>query len=167
MTLAKPIAPRFYVIPKNGTIRDFGFRRYQRPNGTWHYHQGCDMSAPIGTALYAIADYEVTHAHGGNGPARGFDGYGRIAVLYFPRLGIFALYAHCDSVLVTVGQKGKQGDKIATVGDTAFKAGAPAHRCGPHLHFELAATKYPKPRDTKPADWGRIDPSTWLPENVE
>lgn len=163
---AKPIAPKYYKIPKQGSILDFGYRRGQRPDGTWHFHQGLDFPCPVGTPMIAMADGIVTHAHGGDGPAKGFDGYGRIVVVKYAA-NLFALYAHLDSVGVAVGDHVTRAQPIAKSGRTAFKKGDPAHLCGPHLHFELATTGYPKPRDTRMADWDRLDPSTWLPSNCE
>lgn len=43
---------------------------------------------------------------------------------------ISTLYAHCSEILVKEGDKIKQGDEIAKVGDTG-------NSTGPHLHFEI------------------------------
>lgn len=160
-----PIALSHYRLPRRGSKLDFGYRRFQRPDGSWHYHQGLDFPAPVGTPLFAVDGGQVTHVHGGAGPLRGFDGYGRLVVLQLQN-GLFALYAHVELVHVRQGDWLTRGQLIAEVGGTAFSRAQPAHRCAPHLHFELARTRYPKPRDRKPADWGRVDPSVWLAENV-
>lgn len=49
----------------------------------------------------------------------------------------WAHYAHCKDIIVTVGQKVKKGQKIATLGGTGTKAGAPSLNYAPHLHFEI------------------------------
>ena len=44
--------------------------------------------------------------------------------------GYATQYAHCDEILVNVGDAVKRGDPIALVGDTGDSYGA-------HLHFEV------------------------------
>lgn len=165
MTYAAPIALTHYRLPRPGSKLAFGFRRYQRPDGSWHFHQGVDMPAPRGTPLYAVDGGVIEQCHGGDGPVRGFDGYGRCVVVRFTS-GLWGLYAHMERVDVRTGDIVVKGQQLGTVGGTAFRREAPAHQCGPHLHFELAATRYPKPRDRKPADWGRVNPAEWLLQNV-
>lgn len=187
-----PILSSFYRVPRPGSVLSFGFNRGERTTGpakgTTHHHQGEDFVAPIGTPLYSIADGGiVTHAWGGDGPARGFGGYGRIVVVHYPGLqfklltqpssvdlalhdighgdDLWMLHAHCDKVLVRVGDTPAKGEMIATVGNTAFRVEAPNHRCGPHLHGELALLPYPKGLDRKIADYGRICGSAFYRDN--
>ena len=187
-----PILSSFYRVPRPGSVLSFGYDRGLRKTGpakgTRHHHQGEDFVAPIGTPLYSIAAGGiVTHAHGGNGPARGFGGYGRIVVVHYPGLAfklltqpssvdlalhedgpgddLWMLHAHCDKVLVRVGDQPAKGELIATVGNTAFRVEAPNHRCGPHLHGELALLPYPKGFDRKIADYGRICGSAFYRDN--
>ena len=51
---------------------------------------------------------------------------------------VMTRYAHCSKILVKEGDKIKQGDKIAEVGETG-------NATGPHLHFEIR-------RDDRPID---------------
>jgi hypothetical protein len=51
-------------------------------------------------------------------------------------------YAHCHKILVKLGDKVREGQNIALVGSTGFKRAD----VGPHLHFEVSATPYPKPK---------------------
>lgn len=105
----------------------YGPRRKQDGSGGFHY--GIDMAAVRGTPVYAAAAGVVVQA--------GYvSGYGNMIVIehnskYRTR------YAHLDKILVKVGMKVAQSDRIGKVGDTGFirKKG----RDGSHLHFEVLA----------------------------
>lgn len=58
---------------------------------------------------------------------------GRYIWLYHPQLNIISYYAHNREILVTPGDKVKQGQKIAEVGRTGFNAFK--KRSPTHLHF--------------------------------
>lgn len=54
--------------------------------------------------------------------------------------GITTLYAHCDSISVTAGQKVAQGQAVAKVGNTGYVIPGPTTSrpsAGAHLHFEV------------------------------
>lgn len=89
-------------------------------------HTGVDMLAPKETPIYAVLDGVVEAiSNGGNG----WRGYGRVILInHGGRL--WSLYAHCNSINVKIGQKVKQGEKIAGVGRTG-------RTTANHLHFEL------------------------------
>ena len=73
------------------------------------------MSAPRGTPIYAVLD-GIVEVVSNNGP--GFRGYGRVIVInHGGRL--WSLYSHNSANYVKVGQRVKQGDKIAAVGARA------------------------------------------------
>lgn len=170
MTVALPIPRRYFKLPTKG-ILSFGFDRGIRATGpkkgSHHYHQGIDLRAPTGTGLYALEDGIIEQAHGAqSGPLRGFGGYGRLVVIWYPALRLRSLYAHCDTVVVIPGAHVARGELVATVGNTAFRVDAPDHRCGAHVHLELARTPYPKPLDRKPADWGRVNPTEFFRANT-
>lgn len=96
-------------------------------SGEKDYHKAVDIGLPIGTEIHAGFDGTVTVAS--NDP----DGYGRYVVVQMVRDNgtiIEAKYAHCDSLLVSVGQTVSEGDIIATVGNTG-------NSTGPHLHLEV------------------------------
>lgn len=105
----------------------YGPRRKQDGSGGFHY--GIDMAAVRGTPVHAAAAGVVVQA--------GYvSGYGNMIVIehnskYRTR------YAHLDKILVKVGTKVAQNDRIGKVGDTGFirKKG----RDGSHLHFEVLA----------------------------
>ena len=85
-------------------------------------HRGIDIGLPAGTEIQSVQDGTVTFA--------GYSGdYGNVVIIENDK-GITTKYAHCDSILVSEGQKVKTGDIIATVGNTGSST-------GPHLHFEI------------------------------
>ena len=87
------------------------------------FHNGVDIAVPIGTPIIAAHDGIVTAA------VWGTTGYGRY-ILLDNRNGLVTRYAHCDTLLVIVGQDVSQGDVIATSGNTGNSTGL-------HLHFEV------------------------------
>ncbi len=103
--------------------------------GTRRFHSGIDIPAPTGTNIIAAGSGTVAFA--GN---RG--GYGR-TVFVDHGGGIITLYAHCNTLLVSEGQRVDAGQTIAKVGSTGMST-------GPHLHFEVRKNgKY-------------VDPMPWL-----
>lgn len=94
------------------------------------FHAGIDLAAPTGTPIYAPADGVVAFA--GRYPLRQSVGWWRYGNLVVLRHGerFVTLYGHCDEVEVRSGQAVKQGDVIATVGDTGWST-------NPHLHYEV------------------------------
>lgn len=85
------------------------------------FHEGIDIAAPIGTAVYAAHDGQVVYS------GDGISGYGNLVVVRAP--GLVTVYAHNDSNEVSAGEYVRKGDKIGEVGQTG-------HATGPHLHFE-------------------------------
>lgn len=88
-------------------------------------HNGIDIVADKGTAVYAAADGVVTAA----GYNAGGTGYGYAVVIEHGN-GWQTFYAHADSIEVEVGDIVTQGDWILSVGSTGYSSGN-------HLHFEL------------------------------
>jgi murein DD-endopeptidase MepM/ murein hydrolase activator NlpD len=97
------------------------------PNGTWVRgfsvgHTGIDLSAPVGTPIYAANSGPVLFS--------GFSswGYGEAVVLAH---GAFStLYGHMTVRNVACGQFVNVGQVVGTVGSTG-------NSTGPHLHFEI------------------------------
>ena len=105
--------------PVSGSISSrFGSNSRVR-SGT---HTGLDIAAPSGTTIVAAASGTITFS-GRKGS------YGNMIVITHEN-GVQTYYGHCSKLYATVGQKVKQGEKIAAVGSTG-------NSTGPHLHLEI------------------------------
>ncbi len=93
------------------------------------HHDGIDLTAPLGTKIYATADGVVLQAHYTTG------GYGR-KILIDHGFGYKTLYGHCYKILVEPGQKVKRGEVIGLVGNTGLSV-------APHLHYEVWVNSRP------------------------
>ncbi len=99
----------------------FGPRRL--PGQAPRNHQGVDIAAPQGTAVYVAAEGSVLRA--------GYDaaGYGRFVEIRHPN-GMTTLYGHLSRLDVASGDRLSAGERIGLVGSTGRST-------GPHLHFEV------------------------------
>lgn len=88
----------------------------------WRFHHGLDLSANIGTPVYATGDGVVTRAEYGGG-------YGNV-VFVNHGFGFETRYAHLSKFKVHEGQKVKRGEVIGYVGNTGWST-------RPHLHYEV------------------------------
>jgi len=105
------------VWPVKGTITSgFGNRGHRM-------HDGIDIAAPRGTPVRAAADGVVVYSD------NRLAGYGRLIIIRHAG-DLFTAYAHNQRNLVSRGDKVKQGEIIARVGQTGRAS-------GPHLHFEV------------------------------
>ncbi len=114
------------------------------PNGTWVRgfsvgHTGIDLSAPVGTPIYAANSGPVLFSGFSNW------GYGETVVLAH---GPFStLYAHMTTRNVACGQFVTVGQVVGTVGSTG-------NSTGPHLHFEIRYNDTPQnPSGTPGIGW--------------
>jgi murein DD-endopeptidase MepM/ murein hydrolase activator NlpD len=85
-------------------------------------HDGIDLAAPAGTPVKTAAVGTTLYA----GEQKG---YGLIVIVEHAG-GLVTLYAHNRDVRVKTGQKVREGQVVATVGDSGKTS-------GPHLHFEV------------------------------
>jgi murein DD-endopeptidase MepM/ murein hydrolase activator NlpD len=85
-------------------------------------HDGIDLSAPAGLPVKVAAPGLVLFA----GDQKG---YGLIVIVEHAN-GLITLYAHNRDLRVKTGQKVREGQVVATVGDSGRTS-------GPHLHFEV------------------------------
>lgn len=115
--------PPTYIKPISGGRISSRFGRRASPTaGASSYHKGIDWAVAQGTAVRASSGGTVVKAGWGSG-------YGY--VVYINHIdGRQTRYAHLSKVLVSVGQKVSQGDRIALSGNTGIST-------GPHLHFEM------------------------------
>ena len=103
-------------------VNSFGMRlhpvlRIMKP------HEGLDIAADVGNAVYATGDGVIQFS------GRTGGGYG-IAVEVKHGYGYTSFYAHLSKVLVREGQRVKRGDLLALSGRTGLVS-------GPHLHYEV------------------------------
>ena len=121
-------APGRFIVPRVGMVYSyFG----PREDGN---HKGWDIPGDEGDSLYAAASRTVVVAIGQDGsfsnrPNHLYTGYGYCVVIEHDD-GYSTMYAHCNRINVTLGQKVKQGEKIAEVGNTGISEGN-------HVHFEI------------------------------
>ncbi|SEN46845.1 murein hydrolase activator EnvC family protein [Lihuaxuella thermophila] len=105
--------------PANGRMTSpYGWR-----NG--RMHEGIDIANDIGTPIYAADSGTVSLMK--SDP----DGYGYYIVINHGN-GLSTLYAHMyrSSVTVSLGQRVRKGQRIASIGNNGRST-------GPHLHFEV------------------------------
>lgn len=121
--------PPTYIKPLSGGRQTSGFGYRKAPTkGASTNHGAIDWATPTGTAVWASCGGTVTVAGWQSG-------YGYVVYINHPD-GNQTRYGHLSKILVSVGQKVKQGQKIALSGNTGRST-------GPHLHFELRVNGTP------------------------
>jgi murein DD-endopeptidase MepM/ murein hydrolase activator NlpD len=93
---------------------------YGPRNGRMHY--GVDLTAPVGTPIYASDDGTVIFVGSRNS-------YGLLVIVDHGN-GYKTYYSHCNTIHVSLGEDVAQGQTIATVGRTGNATGS-------HIHFEI------------------------------
>ncbi len=114
-------------------VTPFGPREHPRFR-TVTVSNGIEIRAPAGTDVQAVADGRVVFAGW-------FRGYGKMLILDHGDQ-FYTLYAHAAELYKAVGEAVRQGDRVASVGDTGTLG-------DPVLYFEIRQAG--KPLD--PADW--------------
>jgi murein DD-endopeptidase MepM/ murein hydrolase activator NlpD len=97
-----------------------------------HGYNAVDIGAPKNTPIVAAADGTVIIAKS-NGAWNG--GYGNYIVIQHSN-GTQTLYAHANSIVVSVGDQVAQGQTIGLVGETGEATGY-------HVHFEVRGAQNP------------------------
>ena len=107
-----------FIIPVENAIISgvYGSQRILNGKPKWP-HYGLDFAADEGTKIKAMLDGMVTLAE----PDLFYTGG---TLIFDHGHGISTLYMHMQKILVTKGQKVKQGDIIGTVGSTGRATGA-------------------------------------------
>ncbi len=100
---------------------DFGSKR-----SGGRSHSGVDISAVVGTPVYAAKSGVVFRGNI-------LTGYGKYILIYHPD-GTQTLYAHLSNWAVNTGKKVHRGELVGFVGKTGNAAN---RNIQPHLHFEV------------------------------
>jgi murein DD-endopeptidase MepM/ murein hydrolase activator NlpD len=118
------------ILPTPGRLSSrFSASRPHPVNNRALPHEGIDLSAPRGSAIFASANGRVVEA--GN-----YAGYG-LMVEIDHGFGFTTRYGHASKLLVRAGQEVKRGEVIAQVGSTGIAT-------GPHLHYEVRLNGRPQ-----------------------
>lgn len=111
-----------YPLPYRVQITDaYGYRTHPL-TGVYKWHNGVDLAAGQGTAIYATKSGTVTGAYYD-------DAYGNMVTINHGD-GFSSLYGHMDYSTVSSGDYVTQGEVIGYVGSTGWST-------GPHLHFTI------------------------------
>jgi len=113
--------PTFFPAEGGRISSEFGSRKDPFTSEK-RFHSGTDVAAPLETSIYAAADGEVILS----GP---YGGYGNTVIIKHGDT-YETLYAHLNSIEVSMGDNVKKGDYIAGMGTTGRSTGV-------HLHFEI------------------------------
>lgn len=108
-------------ISESAISSGYGYRR-NPVLGTTRFHAGLDLSARVGTPVYATADGTVY-------VAERKEAYGNCVEINHG-YNYLTRYAHLDQIKVHKGDNIKRGDLIGYVGNTGSSV-------SPHLHYEV------------------------------
>lgn len=111
-----------WPVPGYYAISSYFGNRLHPISKQYKMHTGIDISSSRGTGLVAAQKGTVVFANW-------FASYGK-AIIIDHGGGYVTLYAHLDSINVSVGQAVDKGEKIGKTGNTGYST-------GPHLHFEV------------------------------
>ncbi len=90
--------------------------------GTQQFHNGLDMAAPYGSAIYAAYDGDVVAASYSSSMGN--------YIMIDHGDGLYTIYMHASALYVSKGQSVYKGQSIAAVGSTGRSTGN-------HLHFSV------------------------------
>jgi len=110
-----------YGVTRGRLSSGYGYRTHPI-SGVRTFHNGIDIAAPTGTAVYAYASGTVISVSQDNTLGM------YIAIDHGN--GLVTRYLHLSKFNVSKGDKVKTGDRIGSVGNTGYSTGS-------HLHFEV------------------------------
>jgi murein DD-endopeptidase MepM/ murein hydrolase activator NlpD len=126
-------------LPIKSGLFTFEFGNTQDPLGRGnpsYIHRGIDMTSGRGSPIVAAWEGKVFRAVSNCGNCK--TGYGNYVVIESSDLKgnlFYHIYAHLDSVTVSIGQDVRVGQQIGTEGNTGSSSGS-------HLHFEVRTGRY-------------------------
>jgi len=113
---------RLFIFPTRGQLSSrFGLRG-DPFTGVNRFHNGVDLAGSIGTPVVATMSGKVSML--GYNP-----NFGRYLILTHAE-GFQTLYGHLDTFKVSKGMRVKQGELIASMGNSGYSTGS-------HLHFSI------------------------------
>lgn len=115
-TVDPTIACGSFINPAVGVISSNFGERWGRQ------HTGVDIAGETGSAILAADAGVIIYADW-------MSGYGNYIIIDHEN-GTKTAYGHCDTLLVSSGERVTQGQVIAQMGSTG-------NSTGPHLHFEI------------------------------
>jgi len=118
--------PSVNPIPGSALGSGYGYRIDPFTGGV-RMHYGVDIGASLGSPITASGDGVISYA--GWNMGLGLD------VEIDHGYGFVSRYAHCNSILVAVGDSVARGQVIATVGQTGRAK-------SPHLHYEIFVSSH-------------------------
>lgn len=107
---------------RKGWLSSYYGKRTDPFSGRQEMHKGVDFAGQSGADVLATAAGVVTWA------GKRY-GYGQLVEINHGS-GVATRYGHCEKILVTVGQRVRQGETIALMGSTGRST-------GPHVHYEV------------------------------
>jgi murein DD-endopeptidase MepM/ murein hydrolase activator NlpD len=117
------------VWPVDGELESgFGGRRNPFGGGSYEFHSGQDIDAPMGAPVIAGASGKVEFAGWQNG-------YGQLVIIDHGG-GLTTRYGHLSKIDVTEGQVVDRAQYLGRVGSTGRST-------GPHLHYEVRINDEP------------------------
>lgn len=120
------LTPPTFIRPFYGKVTSKYGMRYLF--GRTSMHTGVDFAGAIGSPIVASCDGTVSFSGTKSG-------YGLCIIIKHGN-GLSTLYGHNSKLMVKVGDKVKQGQQIAKLGNTGRST-------GPHVHFEVRVNDKP------------------------